>query len=116
MHALGAVALLAVAYVVTAKLGTELVSVSVVSAVWPAAGVALAGLLVLGPRAWPAIAIGGFALRVRRQFPKRRSKRTKAASWRHWAAALGLERSRVRHRELGFASPRRRPAQAGVGR
>jgi signal transduction histidine kinase len=30
------------------------------SAVWPAAGVGLAGLVLFGRRAWPAIAIGGF--------------------------------------------------------
>ena len=51
---------LAAAYFVSGKLGTELVSRYGVSAVWPAAGVALAGLIVFGPRAWPGIAIGGF--------------------------------------------------------
>ena len=54
------VALLGVVYFVTAKLGTALASISVVSAIWPAAGVALAGLAFLGPAAWPGIAAGGF--------------------------------------------------------
>ena len=42
------------------QLGTQLASVSVVSAIWPAAGVALTGLLLLGVRAWPAVFVGGF--------------------------------------------------------
>jgi two-component system, NarL family, sensor histidine kinase FusK len=54
------VILLAAAYFISGQLGTELVSVSRVSAVWPAAGVALAGLVVFGPEAWPGIVIGGF--------------------------------------------------------
>lgn len=53
-------ALLAVACFVTGRLGTELASLSVVSAIWPAAGVALAGLLLLGTRTWPGVAVGGF--------------------------------------------------------
>ncbi|MEW6473560.1 MAG: MASE1 domain-containing protein [Actinomycetota bacterium] len=45
---------------VAGQVGTKLASVSVVSAIWPAAGVALAGLLLLGLRAWPAVFVGGF--------------------------------------------------------
>jgi signal transduction histidine kinase len=60
LKGLGPVALLAVGYFFAGKLGTLLVSMHGVSAVWPAAGVAVAGLLVFGPRAWPGIAIGGF--------------------------------------------------------
>jgi signal transduction histidine kinase len=56
----GRIAVVAVVYFVTAKLGTELASLSVVSAIWPAAGVGLAALLFLGPAAWPGIALGGF--------------------------------------------------------
>lgn len=51
---------LAIAYFITARFGLSLASVSSVSAVWPATGVAVAGLLLLGVRAWPGIAIGGF--------------------------------------------------------
>jgi signal transduction histidine kinase len=53
-------AVLAVGYFVTAKLGLSFPSVGNVSAVWPAGGVAVAGLLLLGRKAWPGIAIGGF--------------------------------------------------------
>jgi len=60
LHRLGPVIVLAAAYFVAAKLGTVLVSASGVSAVWPGAGVALAGLLVFGPSVWPGIVIGGF--------------------------------------------------------
>jgi signal transduction histidine kinase len=56
----GRVVALGVVYFVTAKLGTGLASLSVVSAIWPAAGVALAGLVFFGPGAWPGIAVGGF--------------------------------------------------------
>lgn len=56
----GQVFVLAVACFVTGRIGTELASLSVVSAIWPAAGVALAGLLLLGMRVWPGVAVGGF--------------------------------------------------------
>jgi PAS domain S-box-containing protein len=52
----------AVAYIAGGKLGLELGRSSVdgaVSPVWPSAGVALAALLILGYRVWPAIAAGG---------------------------------------------------------
>jgi signal transduction histidine kinase len=53
------------AYFVAAKLGMRLAPPPEnarmwPSPVWPAAGVGLAGLVLLGRRAWPAIAIGGF--------------------------------------------------------
>jgi signal transduction histidine kinase len=44
-----------------AKLGLELsVAHGVISPVWPPTGIALAALLLLGPRYWPAIALGAF--------------------------------------------------------
>ena len=54
------VAVLAIAYALTSELGRHLRHESVLSAVWPASGVALAGLLIFGRRAWPGILIGGF--------------------------------------------------------
>jgi len=56
----GCAALLAVACFVTGRVGTELASLSVVSTIWPAAGVALAGMFLLGVKAWPGVALGGF--------------------------------------------------------
>jgi len=55
------VALLAAAYFGAAKLGLALAFVNAsASAVWPPTGVAIAALLLLGPRAWPGIFIGAF--------------------------------------------------------
>jgi len=58
-----AVALLAVLYYGSAKLGLlAAVAHGVVSSAWPPTGVALAALLLAGVRYWPAIAIGAFVL------------------------------------------------------
>src|SRR2546428_3296441 len=52
-------------YVVAGKLGLSLASVHVsVSPVWPPTGIALAALLTLGYRAWPAIFAGAFVVNV----------------------------------------------------
>ncbi len=54
--------LIAVAYYGAAKLGMSLsVSRGVITPVWAPSGIALAALLVLGVRCWPAVAIGAFA-------------------------------------------------------
>lgn len=55
------VLLLAAAYFAAAELGLAMVGThGNVSPVWPPTGVAIAGLLILGARAWPAIAAGAF--------------------------------------------------------
>ena len=49
-------------YFVLAKLGLQLASVNPsASPIWPPTGFALAAVLLYGPRAWPAIALGAFA-------------------------------------------------------
>src|SRR5262249_16947297 len=49
------------AYVGAARVGLELsVAHGVITPVWPPTGIALAALLLLGPRFWPAIALGAF--------------------------------------------------------
>ncbi|HEX5688498.1 MAG TPA: MASE1 domain-containing protein, partial [Roseiflexaceae bacterium] len=54
-----AIALLAGAYAAAALLGMRLAFFDgTVSAVWPPAGVALAGLLLFGYRLWPGIVLG----------------------------------------------------------
>jgi PAS domain S-box-containing protein len=54
-------ALVAGAYFGAAKLGTSLeVAHGVITPVWAPSGIALAALLVLGVRFWPAVAIGAF--------------------------------------------------------
>ncbi len=56
-----AFACVAGAYIGAAKLGLELsVAHGVITPVWPPTGIALAALLILGPRYWPAIALGAF--------------------------------------------------------
>src|SRR6185312_16833821 len=58
-------AALAVAYVLTGKLGLLFASVHAsATAVWPPTGIALAALLLLGRRAWPAVAVGAFVVNV----------------------------------------------------
>src|SRR5213595_3030062 len=56
---------LAVIYFIAGKLGLMLASLHAsASPVWPPAGIALAGSLLLGYRAWPAVFIGAFLVNV----------------------------------------------------
>ena len=58
-------ATLFVAYVAAAKLGIELsVAHGVISPVWAPTGIALAALVLYGPRLWPAVALGAFVANV----------------------------------------------------
>jgi PAS domain S-box-containing protein len=60
-----AFAVVAGAYIGAAKVGLELsVAHGVITPVWPPTGIALAALLLLGPRYWPAIALGAFVSNV----------------------------------------------------
>src|SRR6266498_3017847 len=59
------IGILTVIYFIAGKLGLMLASVQAsASPVWPPAGIALAGSLLLGYRAWPAIFIGAFLVNV----------------------------------------------------
>src|SRR5438132_639915 len=59
------IGILAVIYLIAGKLGLMLASLHAsASPVWPPAGIALAALLLLGYRAWPAIFVGDFLLNV----------------------------------------------------
>ena len=59
------IGILAVIYFIAGKLGLMLASVHAsASPVWPPAGIALAALLLLGYRLWPAIFIGAFLVNV----------------------------------------------------
>jgi signal transduction histidine kinase len=56
---------LAAMYVVVARLGLRIDAVSgFATLVWPATGISLVALLVLGYRAWPGIAVGAFITNV----------------------------------------------------
>jgi signal transduction histidine kinase len=56
------VAVVAAVYFGGAKLGLNLaVAHGVITPVWPPTGIAIAALLLLGPRLWPAVAIGALA-------------------------------------------------------
>jgi PAS domain S-box-containing protein len=58
-------AALTVAYVLAGKLGLLFASVHAsATAVWPPTGIALAALLLLGARMWPAVAAGAFLVNV----------------------------------------------------
>ena len=53
---------MALAYFLAAKLGLRLAfSNENVTSVWPPSGIAVAGLLLLGPRVWPGITLGALA-------------------------------------------------------
>jgi signal transduction histidine kinase len=57
-----AVAILAAVYVVAARAGLMMDAVGgFATLVWPPSGLALAALLIFGPRLWPGILIGAFA-------------------------------------------------------
>ena len=59
------IGILAVIYFIAGKFGLMLASLHAsASPVWPPAGIALAGSLLLGYRAWPAIFIGAFLVNV----------------------------------------------------
>src|SRR5438093_3881999 len=60
---LAAIAAEGFVYFAAGKLGLELALVNPsATPVWPPTGIALAALLILGDRAWPAIFIGAFAV------------------------------------------------------
>ena len=59
------IAILALAYFVSERLGLRLAQRAQVYPLWPPAGVAVAGLLLFGRRAWPGVAIGGFWVGLR---------------------------------------------------
>src|SRR5438094_1930587 len=62
---LPAIGILTVVYFIAGKLGLMLASLHAsASPVWPAAGIALAALLVLGYRTWPAIFVGAFLVNL----------------------------------------------------
>src|SRR5512132_751578 len=59
------IGILAVIYFIAGKLGLMLASLHAsASPVWPPAGIALAALLLLGYRAWPAIFVGAFLVNM----------------------------------------------------
>src|SRR6266478_10187862 len=59
------IGLLALVYFIAGKFGLMLASLHAsASPVWPAAGIALAALLVLGYRVWPAIFLGAFLVNM----------------------------------------------------
>src|SRR6188474_3645021 len=59
------IGLLTLVYFIAGKFGLLLASLQAsASPVWPPAGIALAALLLLGHRAWPAIFIGAFLVNV----------------------------------------------------
>jgi integral membrane sensor domain MASE1 len=65
MRRLGLLTALGIAYFVAGKLGLQLALLNPsATAVWPATGLALAALVVLGPGAWPAILVGAFLVNI----------------------------------------------------
>ena len=59
------IGILAAIYFIAGKLGLMLASLHAsASPVWPPAGIALAALLLLGYRGWPAIFVGAFLVNV----------------------------------------------------
>ena len=55
----------AIIYVIAGKIGLNLASLHAsASPVWPPAGIALAAILLIGYRAWPAIFVGAFIVNL----------------------------------------------------
>jgi PAS domain S-box-containing protein len=64
-YGLPVIGLLTLVYFIAGKVGLMLASLHAsASPVWPTAGIALAALLLLGYRAWPAIFVGAFLVNV----------------------------------------------------
>jgi PAS domain S-box-containing protein len=63
------IVILATAYFVTGKLGVLLaIPPGYATAIWPPSGIALAGILLFGWRAWPGVLIGSFLVNVATNF------------------------------------------------
>src|SRR3989442_10660015 len=61
---------LAAAYLVVAKIGLRYASIGPsISPVWPPTGLAVAALVLLGPRYWPAILLGAFLANATTSIP-----------------------------------------------
>ena len=61
---------LAIVYFAAAELGLSLATLhSNVTPVWPPAGIAIASLLIFGPRLWPGIFLGALAANLRTDIP-----------------------------------------------
>src|SRR5207302_10530649 len=61
---------LAGVYFAAARLGLSLAFLAEqVTVVWPPTGIALAAVLLFGPRAWPGIALGAFLANITRHEP-----------------------------------------------
>ncbi|MDQ4071286.1 MAG: MASE1 domain-containing protein, partial [Actinomycetota bacterium] len=67
----GRILLLAAAYIASAKLGLGLAYAhGSVTAVWPPTGIALAALVVWGPRFWPGVALGALVANLTTDAPR----------------------------------------------
>src|SRR5712671_5051990 len=63
--ALTLIGVFAIIYLIAGKIGLHLASLHAsTSPVWPPAGIALAAILLLGYRAWPAIFVGAFLVNL----------------------------------------------------
>ncbi|MGH8077107.1 MAG: MASE1 domain-containing protein, partial [Lysobacter sp.] len=80
------VLMLAVGYYLTGRLALLMaIPPGYATAVWPAAGLALAGLLRFGYRAWPGIVLGSFLI----NFPTARAASDALLPAMHVATSVG---------------------------
>src|SRR5437763_14075149 len=76
---------LAVIYFIAGKLGLMLASLHAsASPVWPPAGIALAAILLLGYRVWPAIFVGAFLVNVTTARDLENSGNRYQRFWQQW--------------------------------
>src|SRR5688572_519687 len=67
---LGLSLLVTIAYFAGAKLGLSLAELHEnVTPVWPPTGIAIASLLIFGPRVWPGVFLGALAANLTTQIP-----------------------------------------------
>ena len=119
----GEMAILAVVYLLAARGSLALdFAVGNVRAVWPPSGIALAVLLLRGPRLWPGIAVGAFLANWLTHVPALAAAGIAAGNTLEGVAAVWLlSRMRIgnsllRRLKARLAAPRLHAAIAGTGR
>ena len=98
---------IAAAYFMTAKLGLTLDAVNGFAAIiWPPSGIALAAVLLFGPRVWPGIALGAFAVNFSMGATSRRAPGTSRRRRRTGPPPLPTGRESTGSSRGGSTAPR----------
>src|SRR5438105_15775394 len=105
---------LAAAYFVVAKIGLRYATIGPsISPVWPPTGLAVAALVLLGPRYWPAILLGAFVANATPSLPVLAAAGIACGNTAEAILAAYLLRSRA-GQHLVTDDPRAVPTLGGV--